>query len=246
MGSHELHMTTEADDLISYLSTLITTQGQGVGLPFVVLPWQRRFIRGAFSPNVAEAALSVARGNGKTTLLAGCACAALDGPLREPYGQVTIVAASFEQGRILGEHVRAFLGDKLEDKKAWRVWDTAQQFRIEHRQSGARVSIIGSDPRRAHGRTGSFWCDEPAQWPSATGEAMIAALRTALGKTPGRLIAIGTQPSESSHWFAKMLDGGSDYVQLHAAGKDDPPFQRRTWLKASPSLLAMGLLESYD
>ena len=126
-------MTTEAENLIEYLGTLTTSQGQNVGQPFVVLPWQERFIRGSFDPAVSEAAISLARAGGKTTLLAGCAAAAVDGPLREPHGQVTIVAASFIQGRILGEHVLAFLGDKLEDKNVWRVWDTAQQFRIEHR-----------------------------------------------------------------------------------------------------------------
>ena len=230
--------------LIDYLGGLTITQGAGAGGPFNLLRWQRRFIRGAFRPGVSEAALSVGRGNGKTTLLAACACAAIDGPLREPYGQVTIVAASFEQGRILGEHVRAFLGEKLEDRKTWRVWDTAQQFRIEHRPTKARVSIIGSDPRRAHGRTGAFWLDEPAQWPPSTGEAMVAALRTALGKTPGRLIALGTRPSNSEHWFAKMLDVGADYAQVHAARPADPIFQRRTWIKANPSLPAMPELET--
>ena len=232
------------NDLIEYMGGLTVTQGAGAGGPLRLLPWERRFIRGAFRPGIAEAALSVGRGNGKTTLLAGCACAALDGPLREPYGQVTIVAANFEQGRILGEHVRAFLGDKLDDRKQWRVWDTAQQFRIEHRPSKARVSIIGSDPRRAHGRTGAFWLDEPAQGPSGTGEAMVAALRTALGKTPGRLIALGTRPADAEHWFAKMLDGGCDYAQIHAAKSTDPLYRRRTWLKANPSLPVMPDLEA--
>ena len=230
--------------LIAYLEGLTVTQGAGVGLPLRLFPWERRFIRGAFGPGIAEAAITVARGNGKTTLLAGCACAALDGPLREPHGQVSIVAASFDQGRILGEHVKAFMADKLDDRKTWRVWDTAQQFRIEHLPTGARVSIIGSDPRRAHGRTGSFWCDEPAQWPPATGERMRAALATALGKTPGRLIALGTRPADAEHWFAKMLDGATDYAQVHAAGPNDPPFRVRTWRKANPSLRYMPALEA--
>ena len=229
--------------LFDYLESLRVTQGAGVGSLLKLLPWQKRFVRGAFGPGVSEAALSVARGNGKTVLLAACACAALDGPLRTPHGQVTIVAASFEQGRILGEHVLAFMGDKLDDRRTWRVWDTAQQFRLQHRQTGARVSIIGSDPRRAHGRTGSFWLDEPAQWPP-TGEAMVAALRTALGKTPGRMIALGTRPASDAHWFSEMLTGGSDYSQTHAAKADDPVFQRRTWLKANPSLPAMPDLEA--
>ena len=40
-----------------------------------------------------------------------------------------------------------------------------------------------------------------------------------------------------------MLDGGAGYAQCHAAGPDDPPFQRQTWKKANPSLDHMPDLE---
>ena len=48
------------------LSGLTVSQGRRAGEPFAVLPWQRRFVRHAFAPGVQSAALSVARGNGKT------------------------------------------------------------------------------------------------------------------------------------------------------------------------------------
>ena len=51
------------------------------------------------------------------------------------------------------------------------------------------------------------------------------------------MIAIGTRPESANHAFEKMLDGHQvTYAQVHAARKDDPPFQRRTWLKANPGL----------
>ena len=66
---------------------------------------------------------------------------------------------------------------------------------------------------------------------------MLAALRTSMGKQPGaRLIALGTRPASAEHWFAKMLAGTTDYAQCDAADADDPPFQRRTWKRANPSL----------
>ena len=61
--------------IISWLGQLSITQGRLEGQPFKVLPWQRKFIYGAFESGIDEAALSVARGNGKTTLLAGVALA---------------------------------------------------------------------------------------------------------------------------------------------------------------------------
>ena len=59
-----------------------------------------------------------------------------------------------------------------------------------------------------------------------------------------RLIALGTRPAGGDHWFARLLDGGADYCQVHAAGDDDPPFHRRTWKRANPSLDAMPDLET--
>ena len=225
-------------ELLFYLEALEITQGGLAGAPLMVLPWQRRFVRGAFRPGVATAALTVARANGKTAFLSGIAAATLDGPLAVPRGETVIVASSFEQARIAFEHVLAFMGDKLADKTRWKVWDTAQQARIEDRRTGARVRCIGSDPRRAHGLAPVLTlADEGAQWPETTGERMVTALRTAAGKQPhSRFVALGTRPADPSHWFAKMLAGGADYTQQHAAGVDDPKFRRRTWRKANPSL----------
>ena len=224
--------------LLAYLSRLPVTQGRLTGQPFTVLPWQLRFVRGAFRPGVQSAALSVARGNGKTALLSGIAAATLDGPLAVPRGETVIAASSFEQARIAFEHVVAFMGDKLQDKRRWKVWDTAQQARIENRETGARVRCIGSDPRRAHGLAPVLvLADEPAQWPESTGGRMVAALRTAAGKQPhSRFVALGTRPADPGHWFSKMLAGGADYAQCHAARADDPPFHKRTWERANPSL----------
>ena len=234
--------------LIEYLGGLTVTQGRKAGRLFDVLPWERRFVRGAFRPDVSEAALSIARGNGKTTLTAGIGAAAVDGPLAVPRGDAVVVASSFEQARICFEHVLAFLSERhdLQDRGRWRVWDTAQQASITNRQNGARLRCLGSDPKRAHGLAPVLViADEPAQWPGNTADAMVAALRTAAGKQPRCLfLALGTRPGSETHWFAKMLDGGADYAQNHAAKRAAPPFQVRTWRRANPSLPYMPDLEA--
>ena len=236
-------------DLLTYLGGLTVTQGQGAGEPFPVFPWERRFVRGAFAPGVIEAGLSVARGQGKTTLCAGLAAATLDGPLNVPRAETVVVASSFEQARITFNHVLAFLrvkyGDKMEDRAIWRIQDSANKAQISHRPSGAILKCVGSDPRRMHGLAPLLiLADEGAQWEPSTADASIAALRTALGKIPGsRLIALGTRPADSDHWFSRLLNGGADYSQTHAAGKSDPRFHRKTWLKANPSLRYMPELE---
>lgn len=233
-------------DLETYLAGLTVSQGRRAGERLVILPWQRRFIAGAFAPGAAESALSIARGNGKTTLVAGIACAALDGPLAVPRAETVIVGSSYGQGRIAYDHIRAFMADRLADRSVWRVQDTMQSASIEHRETGARVKVIGSDPKRAHGLAPSLMLlDEPAQWPTSTGDKMVAALRTAAGKQPQtRLIALGTRPVGTDHWFARLLAGGADYAQTHAADPDDPKWRVSTWRKANPSLPHMPDLEA--
>ena len=236
------------NDLIDYLETLTVTQGQGIGDPFMLLPWERKFVRGAFSTD-GDAGLSVGRGNGKTTLIAGIGSAAVDddGPLVEPRAETVICASSFDQGKIDFAHIIAFLterGHDLTDRKHWRIQDSVNKAVITNRTNQATVKCIGSDPKRAHGLAPILViADEPAQWPGTTSDAMHAALKTSMGKIPGsRMIALGTRPASPDHWFQKMLDGGAAYAQCHTANPDDPPFQVKAWHKANPSLKAMPAL----
>ena len=231
-----------AAELANYLSGLTVTQGRLAGQPFPVFPWEGRFVRRAFALDIGEAALSIARGNGKSTFTAGLA-AALDGPLAVPRGEVVAVASSFDQSRIIFNHVLAFLrakhGESFEDRSLWRVQDSANKAHVVNRQTGATLKCIGSDPRRAHGLAPFLiLADEPAQWESGKAEAMVAALRISLGKIPGgRLIALGTRPADEGHWFSQLLSGGADYAQCHAAPPDSPKGQRKMWLRANPLVL---------
>ena len=227
--------------LLTYLAGLQVSQGVNTGQRFTVLPWQRLFIRKAFrSEDGGSFAVSVGKGNGKTTLCAGIAAAAVFGPLVRPRGEVVIVASSFPQARISFEHLREFLSPAIQAEPArWKIWDSSNNAMIEDRTTGARARCLGSDPRRAHGiAPAMLLLDEGAQWPPSTSDQMFSALETSLGKIPGSLlIALGTRPSDPEHWFAKLLDspGGVAYAAL----KDDPIFQVRTWRKANPSLKHM-------
>lgn len=233
-----------AAELIDYLDGYALTQG-AVGAPMVLLPWMQRFIRGAFAPDVELAGLSIARGAAKTTLVSALGAAAVDpdGPLMRPRAETIAVAASFAGARVLFESTIAFLRQRhdLENARRWRVQDSANAASVEFRPTGARLRCIGSDPSKAHGLAPGgigVLADEPAQWQGG-GARLYHAVRTALGKIPGaRVLAFGTRPASTSHWFAQALERDADYAQVHAARPDDPPFQRRTWERANPSLRA--------
>ena len=100
--------------LSEYIQGLTVSQGPLAGQAVKLLPWGKRFLKGAFGPEVSTAALSIARGNGKSTLTAGIGAACLDGPLAQPGAEVIVVASSFGQARIIFEYCKEFLEAKLE------------------------------------------------------------------------------------------------------------------------------------
>ena len=233
-----------AAETIRYIETLTIGQGRLAGQSFGVMPWQARFVRGALAPGVAESCLTLGRGGGKSTLIAGIGCAALEGPLMAPEAEILIVASSHEQGQVIFRHVLRFMGQGIAAGR-FRVADTVNASRLTNRNTGTMLSVKGSDPKRLHGAAPSLICaDEIAQWPTPRIGEMLAALRTASGKIPdSRLMMIGTRPADELHPFAVALRD-CDYSQVHAAGPDDPPFQRRTWKRANPGLDAMPDLEA--
>ena len=228
-------------ELAAWLGGLTLSGGDLDGQPFTVWPWERRFIMGTFGQE-GDAALSIGRGNGKSAFVAALATAVVvpGGPLSGTRREVICVASSFSQSRVIFEDVLAYargLGHDLGDRSLWRRQDSANSATLEYRPTGARVRCIGSDPKRAHGlRPFMVLADEGGMWEAGKADQMISALRTGLGKTPGsRLIALGTLPADGSHWFSEMLRS-APYHQLHAAAKDAPIYQARTWARANPSL----------
>lgn len=229
------------DRVAAWVSELEVSQGRRAGQRFEVLPWQREFLEVALAPGVSEAGLSVARGNGKTALLAAVAAAAVAGPLVQTRGEVVVVAASIPQGRILFEHTAAFLSGRIaREPSRWAV--SHHSGTLTDRETGARVRVVGSEPGRAHGLAPSLaLLDEPSQWHPARAERMVAAVRTALGKLPGaRMVALGTRPAEAAHWFARLLDspGAGQVAKVWAADAEAEPGDSAAWEAANPSLPA--------
>ena len=246
-GEHH-QVPISSQTLTEYMTEHTITQGQGAGEPINLFPWEQEFLQDGFAPDVTDAALTIARGNGKTTFISGIGCSALEGPLVQTRGEAIVIASSFEQARIAFEHALGYLEERhprLHLDSRWRIQDSANRASISDKQNRTRIKCIGSDPSRAHGLAASlFILDEPAQWPRNTRDRMYAAIRTARGKIPNsRLISLGTQSNDTEHWFQKQLAGAADYVQIHAAPKECDPFDPQNWLIANPSMPYMPELE---
>lgn len=239
-----------SNEIIQYISTLEVGQGRYAGKPFHVLPWQKRFIRGAFHPdNKGDAGLSVARGNGKSTLVAAIACAFIDGPLGESerMAECNIYGPSFDvvKGSIF-RHISNFLKptykkDGIGKNGKWRIQDSANRATIENRITGNLIRVLGSNPKTHHGGVPKLaLIDELSQFSHGTLDASLAAIRTARGKLKdSKAVYLGTRPDSESHPFERFLNSGSGYRQIHAVDKEkykDKLFWRSTWKIANPSL----------
>ena len=136
-------------------------------------------------------------GTGKTVLVAGIACAALDGPLAVPRGETIIVAS---------RHSRKPASRSITPLRSWAT-SSASGSGIgsgrpaslsQDRGSGNRGVRAGARLRpasRAHGLAPSLiLADEPAQWPNHTGERMLAALEDVDGEATGRAADCARHP----------------------------------------------------
>ena len=196
------------EQLLEYFSTLKVTQGDHLDLPWTLLPWQDRILE-KFDHR-GNIALTLARGNGKTSFIGGLGAAAIDGPLRARNAEAVVVAGSMNQARIAFKHTRNALecrGHDLTDKRKFKSYDSTTRLSLESKEHKTELRVIGSDPNRAHGLAPSLLiADEPAQWKKQSGEQLWAALRTSMGKIPGsRIVTLGTKAADPTHFFNRQL-----------------------------------------
>lgn len=177
-------------------------------------PFQRRFWDHAFVRETDTAALSIPRGNGKSTLAGLMAAKAMR--TIGPHSEIALCAASIEQARICFRVTRQILGET-----DFRYIDSSTRCGIT-RSDGARLRVIGSNGKTAMGllRTPLVIADEPGAWEVVGGELMWDALTGAQGKpgSPLRIIVIGTLAPAGipGHWWHDLVERGSHrstYVQ---------------------------------
>jgi phage terminase large subunit-like protein len=232
-----------AEMVLAFLRTLPIVSGLRAGETLELLEFQEQFVRGVYGDlddlgrrRVRLAALSVARGNGKSAILAGLSLAHLLGPMIEPYGECYAAALDREQAGVLYRMTCAYI--YATPWMAARVNIRDQFKEITDHESGSIWRALTSDARKAHGLAPSFWvADEVAQWKS---RELWDNLATGMGKRAQALgVTISTQAADDLHFFSEMLDAEPNptvYVQLHAAPDDCALDDREAWHAANPAL----------
>ena len=177
--------------------------------------FQRAFIEAAEDSAYSIAAMTIPRGNGKTTL-AGYLAARLmtpDDTMFRPGTESVLLAASLDQARITYRVAKDLLGDNSD----YTFIDSSQRISITHKPTGTKIRAIGSNGKTAMGLLGTPWaiCDEPGAWEVNGGGLMWDALTTARGKpdSPLKIIIVGTlapMATEEGHWWFDLTAAGTD------------------------------------
>ena len=178
-------------------------------------PFQRRFLRSALAPKIRTSALSLPRGNGKSTLVAWLGARALTpgDRLFVAGAESHIVAASIGQARrTTFKLLREFIeGGPL--AMEYRISESNFACAIRHVGTNTRVSVLASSGKTSQGlvRAPFVFADEPGSWETTGGQLLHEAIQTAQGK-PGtnlRAVYIGTLAPATSGWWHELVSGGS-------------------------------------
>ena len=142
-------------------------------------PWQQRFVTRALAPGVTTAALSLPRGNGKSTLVAWLARRALTpgDPLFVTGAESHVAAASIGQARRTTFRILRLMVES-DGGGAYRIAESVNNCHVTHRETGTRVSVIASSGKTSQGlvHTPFVFADEPGAWEVAGGALMHDAV----------------------------------------------------------------------
>ena len=214
-------------------------------------PFQRRFVRAVESDRYDTLALTLPRGEGKTTL-AGYICYRMmtpGDPLFIRRDESKLVAASLRQGRYIFRAMRDFIDEGYDKGHPDYRWaDSTTQVMVTHKPTNTKIEVIACNGKTAMGIVGTrrIFCDEPGSWDNITGRLVYDAITTAQGKpdSPLQLIFVGTLApfGVPGHWWHGLIERGTlgrTYVQALRGDpkKWDNPYEIRRvnplkWLHA--------------
>ena len=184
---------------------------------------------GALSDGVRTAALSIPRGNGKTSLAAWLAYRAhqsASSSLFTPGTESHLVSASLGQSRRTAFRILKALVEERLDVDAFRISENRNECSITHLPSSTRLSVLAPKSATAQGLLGCplVIADEPGSWDSIGGESMHTAIQTAMGKpgSPLRALYFGTLAPAKGQWWLDLVKRGSSTSRFVTSLAADP------------------------
>lgn len=187
--------------------------------------FQRRFLSRALAKGIRTAALSLPRGEGKSTLAAHILerCLTPGDSLFEAGAEYVLCAASIEQSRNTFRPIRA----ELEPTGEYSFLDSQMRLGITHKATNTRLRVMSSNAKTAFGIVGVplIVMDEPGSYEIVGGQLMNDAVQTAQGKPESalRVVYLGTlSPARPGGWWHDLVGGRLGRLSLRSGAHRQP------------------------
>jgi phage terminase large subunit-like protein len=225
-------------------------EGDHIGRPIRLEPFQRRFILETYDNpyGTHSAYLSIARKNGKTSLIAGLLLAHLAGPEAVQNSQIVSGAQSKEQAAVVFELARKMVDLSPELSRLVKVMPSGK--RLIGLRKNVLYRALAAEGKTAHGLSPVLAIlDEVGQVVGPT-DKFVSAITTAQGAYQNALlIAISTQAPTDTDLFSTWIDAQKAapdprvVCHVYEAPEDADLLDRNAWAAANP---ALGLFRSLD
>jgi phage terminase large subunit-like protein len=231
-----------AERCIRFMETYcVLPKGYGSGSPMKLAPFQTEWLRNVLSDGITSAAMTVPRGNGKSTLLAGVALWALFDPDESGAPQVPVVATTINQAVRSVYGVALDMVIKCDELRTRALWHTGIGTQKIFANTGGEMFPISNDPDGLQGLDPSLAvCDEIGFMPVESWDSLLLAS----GKRPRSLVVgIGTPGFDKHnalwHLRERVREGnplpGFHYTE-YAAPVECAVDDEEVWAEANPAL----------
>ena len=242
---------SRADKVIAFVHKFcLVPEGELIGKPVKLLPFQERFIRDVYDNpyGTHTAILSIARKNGKTSIIACLLLAHLCGPEAVQNSQIISGAQSKEQAAVVFELARKMVEMSPILSKLVRIQPSGK--RLIGLSKNVLYRALSAEGKTAHGLSPILAIlDETGQIVGPT-DKFVSAITSAQGAYANPLlITISTQaPTDAdllSTWIDAQRNAPDPKVVSHVyeAPADCKLDDKKAWFAANP---AMGFFRSID
>lgn len=221
----------------------LTPEGDHIGRPMKLEPFQRRFIIEIYDNPVGthSAYLSIARKNGKTGLIAAILLAHLCGPEAAQNSQIVSGAQSKDQAAVVFELARKMVEMSPVLSKLVRVQPSGK--RLVGLSKNVLYRALSAEGKTAHGLSPILAIlDEVGQVVGPT-DKFVSAITSAQGAYQNPLlIAISTQAPTDADMFSTWIDAQKNapdprvVCHVYAAPENCALDDRKAWAAANPAM----------
>lgn len=218
-------------------------EGDKVGEPMVLMPFQKKFILDVYdNPHGTKRAyLSIARKNGKSTLIAALALAHLIGPVSKKNSQIISGARSRDQASIVFKLAEKMI--RLDQTLSAIIKIITSTKTLVGYTRGTEYRAISAEAGTAHGLSPAVAILDEVGQVKGPADPFVEALETAQGAyEDSLLLAISTQAPTDADLLSMWLDDAAQsrdptiVSHLYTAPADCALDDRSAWESANPGM----------